>query len=109
MLLVFITSEYALSVQIFPLQVEWSPYAVIQGKLIHLMGSLLPNEGQAPKLTQIDLNDPQHNEETNADIRLGHMRLLAHTTSIKVSKLRIMLQTSSESLQSVHNGFLDGG
>jgi len=99
LLLVFTTSKYALSVQIFPRQVEWSPYAVIQGKLIHLMGPLLPNEGQAPKFAQIYLHDPEHDEEANADIRLGHMRLPAHTTSAEVSKLRIMLRSLQRRLR----------
>ena len=55
------------------------------------MGPLLPNEGETPKFAQIYVHDPQHDEEANADIRLGHMRLPANTTTGDVSRLRNML------------------
>ena len=55
------------------------------------MGPLLPNEGEAPKFAQIYLHDPQHDEEANADIRLGHMRLPVGTTPGDASRLRNML------------------
>ena len=80
---------------------------VIQGKLIHLMGLLLPNEGQAPKFAQIYLHDPEHDEEANADIRLGHMRLPAHTTFAEVSKLRTMLQFLQRRLKACNSYIKD--
>ena len=80
---------------------------VIQGKLIHLMGPLLPNDGQAPKFAQIYLHDPEHDEEANADIRLGHMRLPAHTTFAEVSKLRTMLQFLQRRLKACNSYIKD--
>ena len=77
--------------EVLPSNGGFTPSVVIQGKLYHRLGSLEASTGEAKKFAQIYIHDPQHDEEAEARIRLGYMRLPKGTTADEKAALTNML------------------